>query len=105
VKLQNLEPLNFNPPIIAVTMGDAAGVGPELCLKLLARRDLPFNAVPLVIGDADVLKRVARELKLTFDAQQLDAPPETLTGPAVYDPPGSLAGNAVVPGKNQAICG
>ena len=86
-------------------MGDAAGVGPELCLNLLARRDLPSNVVPLIIGDADVLKRVARELKLTLDAPQLDAPPESLNAPAVYDPPGSLAGNAVVPGRNQAICG
>ncbi len=94
-----------NRPIIAVTMGDAAGVGPELCLRLLARRDLPGHAVPLIIGDSDVLTRVARELHVSFDAPQLDAAPATLNGPAVFDPPGSLSGNAVEPGKNQEICG
>src|SRR5438477_9457866 len=88
-------------PIIAVTMGDAAGVGPELCLHLLARKDLHGNAVPLIIGDADVLKRVARQLQITFDAPLLDTAPATLTAPAIYDPPGSLAGNAVTPGKIQ----
>jgi len=92
-------------PIIAITMGDAAGVGPELCLQLLARKELHGETIPLVIGDADVLKRVARELKLTFDATLLDAAPAALNGPAVYDPPGSLAGNAVTPGKIQDICG
>ena len=92
-------------PIIAVTMGDAAGVGPELCLRLLANKDLHDGAVPLVIGDSDVLIRVARELNLPFDAPQLDQAPDFLGTPAIYDPPGTLAGNAVVPGKNQLICG
>ncbi|MEI6231809.1 MAG: 4-hydroxythreonine-4-phosphate dehydrogenase PdxA [Planctomycetota bacterium] len=95
----------MNRPIIAVTMGDAAGVGPELCLRLLARTDLPGNAVPLIIGDVDVLTRVAKEIKIDFKAQQLDAAPSVLDAPAVYDPPGSLAGNLVEPGKNQEICG
>jgi 4-hydroxythreonine-4-phosphate dehydrogenase len=92
-------------PIIAVTMGDAAGVGPELCLHLLAQREFFGNCVPLIIGDADVLARVAREVKLPFNARRLDAPPDALSAPAVFDPPGTLAGNAVEPGKNQLICG
>ena len=92
-------------PIVAVTMGDAAGVGPELCLRLLANKALHGGAVPLVIGDSDVLIRVARELQLPFDAPQLDQAPDTLGAPAIFDPPGTLAGNAVVPGRNQAICG
>lgn len=92
-------------PIVAVTMGDAAGVGPELCLRLLANKFLHAQAVPLVIGDSDVLIRVARQLQLPFDAPQLDRAPENLSAPAVFDPPGSLAGNAVEPGRNQMICG
>jgi 4-phospho-D-threonate 3-dehydrogenase / 4-phospho-D-erythronate 3-dehydrogenase len=96
---------NEPKPIIAVTMGDAAGVGPELCLQLLARKDRPAHAVPLIIGDADVLARVAREVQMPFNAQLLDKAPENLSTPAVFDPPGALAGNAVERGKNQAICG
>ena len=92
-------------PIIAVTMGDAAGVGPELCLRLLARKRSSEGPVPLIIGDAGVLARVGKELKIAVAIPCLDSPPEHLDGPAIFDPPGTLAGNAVEPGKNQAICG
>ena len=92
-------------PIVAVTMGDAAGVGPELCLRLLARNPQPNHSVPLIIGDGDVLARVAKELKLPFSAPRMDSAPSTLSEPAVFDPPGTLAGHAVEPGKNQMICG
>jgi 4-hydroxythreonine-4-phosphate dehydrogenase len=92
-------------PIIAVTMGDAAGVGPELCLHLLGRTDLPSEAVPLIIGDWDVLARVAKQLQIPFEVPQLDSAPDTLETPSVFDPPGSLAGHVVEPGRNQKICG
>jgi 4-phospho-D-threonate 3-dehydrogenase / 4-phospho-D-erythronate 3-dehydrogenase len=92
-------------PIIAVTMGDAAGVGPELCLQLLAGKETFGHSIPLVIGDADVLARVARQVKLPFNAKRLEKAPEKLDAPAVFDPPGALAGNAVEPGANQLICG
>ena len=91
-------------PIIAVTMGDAAGVGPELCLHLL-RAKTHGNSVPLIIGDGDVLARVSKELKIPCSAPRLDTIPDSLDAPAIYDPPGALAGDAVQPGKNQAICG
>ncbi|MGE0405199.1 MAG: 4-hydroxythreonine-4-phosphate dehydrogenase PdxA [Candidatus Korobacteraceae bacterium] len=39
-------------PIIAITMGDAAGVGPEIIIKSLAHRELYERCRPLVIGDA-----------------------------------------------------
>src|SRR5947207_1542056 len=92
-------------PIIAVTMGDAAGVGPELCLRLLARGTHGSGPVPLIIGDADVLMRVGKQLKLTVSAPRLDEAPESLDAAAIFDPPGTLAGNSVEPGRNQAICG
>ena len=39
-------------PVIAITMGDAAGVGPEIIVKALAHADLYDRCRPLVIGDA-----------------------------------------------------
>ena len=49
-------------PRVAITMGDPAGVGPELCLRLL--RDPRVLAVcePFVIGDLNHLARVAAHL-------------------------------------------
>jgi 4-hydroxythreonine-4-phosphate dehydrogenase len=49
-------------PRIAITMGDPAGVGPELCLRLL--RDERVRAVcePIVFGDLGILGAVAHSL-------------------------------------------
>jgi 4-hydroxythreonine-4-phosphate dehydrogenase len=58
-------------PRIALTMGDPAGVGPELCLRALAEAasgSLREVCVPVVFGDAGVLRRCAAQLGL--------APPE-----------------------------
>jgi 4-hydroxythreonine-4-phosphate dehydrogenase len=49
-------------PLLAVTMGDPAGVGPEVVLKALARDDVWDAARPLVVGDAEVLRRVAKQM-------------------------------------------
>ena len=43
-------------PIIAVTMGDAAGVGPEVIMKSLAHAWVYAQCRPLVIGDAARLR-------------------------------------------------
>jgi 4-hydroxythreonine-4-phosphate dehydrogenase len=47
-------------PIIAVTMGDPAGVGPEVAAKALARGEVWDRCRPFVIGDARVMARAAR---------------------------------------------
>jgi len=39
-------------PIVAITMGDAAGVGPEVIAKALAHASIYGQCRPLVIGDA-----------------------------------------------------
>ena len=42
-------------PIISITMGDPAGVGPEVTAKALARNEVWDCCRPLVIGDTSVL--------------------------------------------------
>ena len=51
-------------PLIAVTMGDPAGVGPEICLQLLANEEVREFATPVVFGDARMLSRCARQTGL-----------------------------------------
>lgn len=46
-------------PIIAVTMGDPAGVGPEICLDLLSDETIADFCTPVIFGDADVLNACA----------------------------------------------
>lgn len=47
-------------PIIAMTMGDAAGVGPEVIMKSLTHAELYEKCRPLVIGDAERLREAGR---------------------------------------------
>lgn len=52
-------------PRIALTMGDPAGVGPELCLRALTERNVTDLCLPIVFGDVDVLRRCAQHLNWT----------------------------------------
>lgn len=54
----------MSKPLIAVTMGDPAGVGPEICLQLLANEEVCAIATPVVFGDARLLARCARQTGL-----------------------------------------
>lgn len=47
-------------PVVAVTMGDPAGIGPEVVLGALADRAVARTCRPLILGDLGVLQRVAR---------------------------------------------
>ena len=47
-------------PAIAITMGDPAGVGPEIVVKALADREFAALARWLVVGDARVLEMAER---------------------------------------------
>jgi len=46
-------------PIIAITMGDPAGSGPEITIKALADASVYERCKPLVVGDAGILKKAA----------------------------------------------
>jgi len=43
-------------PIVGITMGDAAGIGPEIIIKALNTNSIYEECVPVVIGDAKILE-------------------------------------------------
>ena len=46
-------------PIIGITMGDPAGIGPEICIKALTDESIYEICRPLIIGDYSCIKYVA----------------------------------------------
>jgi 4-phospho-D-threonate 3-dehydrogenase / 4-phospho-D-erythronate 3-dehydrogenase len=46
-------------PLLAITLGDPAGVGPEIILKALWHEEVFERCRPLVVGDAGILERAA----------------------------------------------
>jgi 4-hydroxythreonine-4-phosphate dehydrogenase len=51
-------------PILALTAGEPAGIGPDLCVQI-AQRDLPFRLI--IIADRELLQERARLLRLPLE--------------------------------------
>ncbi len=47
-------------PALAITMGDAGGIGPEIIVKVLMKREVYDFCKPLVVGDSKVFQRAIR---------------------------------------------
>jgi len=94
-------------PVIGVTMGDPAGVGPEVCLRALGDPAVLERCVPVVFGDAGVLRAVAEACGLATPADVVsrgrwrDRP---VSSPAVVDCE-AIEAAAVRPGEVAAACG
>ena len=89
-------------------MGDPAGVGPELCLRLLANPEIAELCTPIIFGSAGLLRRVGITCELEFDypiipITSLDSATD-LDGPCIVDLE-CLDFEAVVPGVVNANTG
>jgi 4-hydroxythreonine-4-phosphate dehydrogenase len=58
-------------PLLAITMGDPAGIGPEVTVGALKRRRVREACRPLVIGDARIMQRAAEAMGLSFPAKMV----------------------------------
>jgi len=58
-------------PTIAITMGDAAGIGPEIVMKALGAPAVRALCNPLVIGDAARLRRAGELVASTLEVVSL----------------------------------
>src|SRR5436189_3001672 len=52
-------------PIIAITMGDPASIGPEIAVKALQEKSIHEICKPLLVGDAKVFEQIIIKLKLS----------------------------------------
>jgi 4-hydroxythreonine-4-phosphate dehydrogenase len=74
-------------PRIAITMGDPAGIGPEVVLKAVAEEEIQRACIPIIIGDAQLLAHTARTLDLQsgYDIVRKGEPiPEQLSEPIIF---------------------
>ncbi|MDQ1280149.1 MAG: 4-phospho-D-threonate 3-dehydrogenase / 4-phospho-D-erythronate 3-dehydrogenase [Thermoproteota archaeon] len=63
-------------PIIGVTIGDPAGIGPEIVLKALSNLELYKLCKPLIIGDLKLLQQISKQLSLNLSFNVLVHPRE-----------------------------
>ena len=80
-------PAQRERPRIAVTMGDPAGIGPEVVLKAVAEAEVRRACAPVIVGDAQLLAHTARTLDLQcgYEIVRRGEPfPEDARGPVIY---------------------
>jgi len=53
--------LNREKPIVGITMGDPAGIGPEITVKAIVSPEIQNVCRPMIIGDARVARKALRE--------------------------------------------
>ena len=73
-------------PRIAITMGDAAGVGPEVIMKALAHHEPHAIARPLVVGDAKRLVRAGEIVRTGLAVRAIAAPDDAVDLYPALDP-------------------
>ena len=61
-------------PIIGISMGDPAGIGPEIAAKALGKKEIYEKCRPLVIGDASVMEQAARIAKVNLKVNAVEKP-------------------------------
>jgi 4-hydroxythreonine-4-phosphate dehydrogenase len=98
----------MNQPVLALTLGDVAGIGPEIAAKTLLRHpDLRRDCVPVVVGDADAMRRAVGTIGGDpASVRVVDDPREATNDPSCVEllqVGGSLDG--VRPGELSAIAG
>src|SRR3954451_20473126 len=74
-------------PRIGITMGDPAGIGPEVVLKAVAEEEIRRICVPVIIGDAQLLAHTARilDLQCGYDIIRTDETiPDQLSEPIIF---------------------
>ncbi len=72
-------------PVVAVTMGDFAGIGPEIVAKSLLKKKPPECAIFVVVGDERILEETCRKLQISRRPKPWDGRSNLATfQPGVY---------------------
>ena len=72
-------------PLVGITMGDPAGIGPEIIVKALGEADLYELSRPLVIGDRGVMEHAARIASMNVQLNVVGRPSEGRYEPGTMD--------------------
>lgn len=70
-----------NLPLIAITMGDPCGVGPEIIIKALHSPEVAAICRPFVIGDRAAMERALSVCKSSLKIHEISRPEEAASTP------------------------
>ena len=92
---------------IGITMGDPAGIGAEITVKALAKKETYEKCIPIVIGDAEAIKDAISFCHLDLKINEINEPNEAKGGYGTVDliNLGLLKPHSWEYKKNSAMCG
>ena len=94
-------------PLLGITMGDPAGIGPEIIVKAYSMAPLIEESRTFVIGSADCLKLARRQVGVSVPISVVAEPedvPEQSGGIVVIEPV-ELVASKIAQGTSSALCG
>ncbi len=89
--------------LFALTMGDPAGIGPEITVKAMERCD--FRSSTIIIGDYDVIEEAALSLNKNLPLRRIASPEEFYAGAVNVLDCGFISAGTFTLGRVQASCG
>jgi len=97
----------MSKPLISITMGDPAGVGPEIILKTLVSERAREAAVMTVVGYPGPFERDMRLAGVDLAINEIERPADAVDDPDVLNLliPGTHAESALIYGKVDERCG
>jgi 4-hydroxythreonine-4-phosphate dehydrogenase len=60
-------------PLIVITMGDPAGIGPEIIAKIVGSAEILLLCRPVVIGDAGVMRKLIKEMRISVSVNSISS--------------------------------
>jgi 4-phospho-D-threonate 3-dehydrogenase / 4-phospho-D-erythronate 3-dehydrogenase len=91
-------------PMLGLTMGDPAGIGPEICLRALREPTVQKICTPVLFGDVGVLKRLQKKLECETVSPAEFQQRKKISAPLIVDC-AAIDAKKVRPGKISAACG
>jgi 4-phospho-D-threonate 3-dehydrogenase / 4-phospho-D-erythronate 3-dehydrogenase len=93
-------------PYLAITMGDPAGIGPEIVLKAAADREVLKHCRPVLIGPHEIWEQAARAFGIAFknlEIHDIYCEKFSLTPGKTSAQSGGIAARAVIAGALLAL--
>ena len=94
-------------PVLLITMGDPAGIGPEVVVKALSHPETREGCLPVVVGDAAPIREAISFTGSRLRLKTVSAPEEAKGGRDTIEliDLNMLGGKPYAPGKVSALCG
>jgi 4-phospho-D-threonate 3-dehydrogenase / 4-phospho-D-erythronate 3-dehydrogenase len=94
-------------PLLAVTIGDPSGIGPEVVAKALQDRSMYEIMRPVLVGTLNVMQRALKDIKSIDTVVAVSSASEAKSQPGVIEviSPGDWEGTAFPIGKHDAGSG